>query len=65
MASRRAENRKRRRRGCAGKIRHETPESAQRHIDRLRKRDEDPMKMYVCPLCQHWHVAHVVPRSER
>lgn len=55
-----ASKRRLRRKGCEGKIRHETYGEAAHHRRRLRKPDID---IYHCRFCGGWHVGH--PGSRR
>ena len=47
-------------RHCRGKVKHETAQSAQSHVDSLhRKLPADDFHYYRCDFCKKLHVGHI------
>lgn len=49
--------------GCHGKIRHDTKQEAETHMDVLKLSGEGKLHVYACPFCMKdgkkgWHVGH-------
>ena len=41
---------------CFSKVRHETAEEAELHVDYLYETEKIELDIYKCPICNGWHL---------